>query len=246
MSSGQVSAWSCGRTHAAAEVDAGDDVAPLVGSAHLQVAADAPVELDEVVGLQQHVVELDERQLLLALEPHARRVHRQHAIDREVLADIAQELDVVERRQPLGVVDHDGIGLALAEVEELGKDRLDAVLVGVDLLDRADRARLIAPGRIADARGAPAHQRNRLVAGLLQPVQHHDRDQAADVERRRGAIIADVCDNLALGGQCIEASHVRALVNEATLCQDAKKVGFGRRHRVRAAAAAPPLVNRLI
>ena len=40
------------RAHAPAEVDAHDDVAPLVGAAHLQVAAGAPGELDEVVGLQ--------------------------------------------------------------------------------------------------------------------------------------------------------------------------------------------------
>ena len=57
------------RADAAAELDAVDDVAPLVGAAHLQDAAIAPRQLDEVVGLQDHVVELDEGQLLLALEP---------------------------------------------------------------------------------------------------------------------------------------------------------------------------------
>ena len=84
------------RAHAAAEIDAVDDVAPLVGAAHLQAAAVAPVELDEIVGLQDHVVEFEERQRLLALEPQLDRIHRQHAVDREMPADIAQELDVVE------------------------------------------------------------------------------------------------------------------------------------------------------
>ncbi len=56
---------------AAAEVDARADVAPLVVAAHLQLAAVVAVEDGEVVGLQDHVVELDERQARL----HA-RLHR--------------------------------------------------------------------------------------------------------------------------------------------------------------------------
>jgi hypothetical protein len=95
--------------HAAAEIDAVDDVAPLIGAAHLQHAAGALVELDEVVGLQDHVVEFEERQLLLAVEPHLHRVEAQHAVDREMPADVAQEVDVVERIEPVGVVGHQRI-----------------------------------------------------------------------------------------------------------------------------------------
>ena len=83
--------------HAAAEIDAVDDIAPLVGAAHLQHAAVALVQLDEIVGLQDHVVEFEERQFLFALEPHLHRVEGEHAVDREVAADVAQEVDVVER-----------------------------------------------------------------------------------------------------------------------------------------------------
>ena len=42
--------------HPAAEIDAVDDVAPLIGASHLQHAAIALVELDEVIGLQDHVM----------------------------------------------------------------------------------------------------------------------------------------------------------------------------------------------
>ena len=94
--SGQVSAIELRRAHPAAEVDAVDDVAPLVRAAHLQDAAVALVQLDEVVGLQDHVVEFEERQLLLALEPQLDAVEGKHAVDREVPADVAQEVDVVE------------------------------------------------------------------------------------------------------------------------------------------------------
>ena len=41
--------------------DAVDDVAPLIRAAHLQPAAVALVQLDEIVGLQNHVVEFEER-----------------------------------------------------------------------------------------------------------------------------------------------------------------------------------------
>ena len=101
MISGEVEGIELRRAHAAAEIDAGDDVAPLVGAAHLQDAAMAAVELDEVVGLQAHVVELEERQLLVALEPHLDRIDRQHAVDREMPADVAQEVDVVQLRSAI-------------------------------------------------------------------------------------------------------------------------------------------------
>ena len=45
----------------AAEIDAVDDVAPLIGAAHLQDAAVTAVELDEIIGLQDHVIEFEER-----------------------------------------------------------------------------------------------------------------------------------------------------------------------------------------
>ena len=73
------------------ELQAGRDVAPLVGAAHLQLDAHRPVEVREVVGLQQHVAELGERQP--ALQAHLDRVLGEHVRDREVLAGVAQEVD---------------------------------------------------------------------------------------------------------------------------------------------------------
>ena len=116
----------------AAELDAVDDVAPLVGAAHLQPAAVAARQLEEVVGLHHHVVELEQRQRLLALEPQLHRIEGQHAVDGEVRAEVAQERDVAELVQPLVIVDQQRA--AGAEVEKLGERALDAALVGVDLL----------------------------------------------------------------------------------------------------------------
>ncbi len=145
------------------------------------------------------------------------RVHRQHAVDGEVPADVAQEGDVVEPRQPLGVVDHRRVGLARAEGEELGERLLHSGLVALDILERQDLARLVLAGGIADLRRAAAHQHDGLAAGLLQPVQHHDGDEAADMQRGRRTIVPDIGDKLAFGGQLVEAGRVRALVDEPAL-----------------------------
>ena len=170
MISGEVSAKSCAFVHAAAEIDAVDDIAPLVGAAHLQHAAVALVQLDEIVGLQDHVVEFEERQFLLAVEPQLHRIEGEHAVDREMPADVAQEIDVVERVQPVGIVGHDGVAAGILECQELGEDGADALEIFVDISSVRMRAALVLAGRIADARGAAAHQRDRPVAGLLHPV----------------------------------------------------------------------------
>ena len=203
------------RAHAAAEVDAVDDVAPLVRAAHLQAAAGAPRQLDEVVGLADHVVELDEAHLLLALEAQPHRVHGQHAVDRKVPADIAQHLDPVQLGQPFGIVEHDGVGLAVAIAQHLGEHAADRGLVGLDLGDGAQRARLVLAGGIADHGGAAAHQRDRLVAALLQPVQQHHGEEVADMQRRRGAVIADIGGGFALDGERVQPLEIGALVDEA-------------------------------
>jgi hypothetical protein len=69
VSSGEVRP-NISRPRPAGQVDAVDDVAPLVRAAHLQQAAIAAVQLEEVVGLQDHVVEFEEAESdLLAVEP---------------------------------------------------------------------------------------------------------------------------------------------------------------------------------
>ena len=107
-------------------------------------------------------------------------------------ADVAQEIDVVERVEPVGIVGHDGVAAGVFEFEELREDRADALEILVDHLVGENAAALVLAGRIADARRAAAHQRDRPVAGLLQPVQHHDRQQRADMQRGRGAVEADI------------------------------------------------------
>ena len=50
------------------QVDAGDDVAPLVGATDLDGAVEVLVQPQVVVGLQQHVAELGERDAVLGVD----------------------------------------------------------------------------------------------------------------------------------------------------------------------------------
>ena len=64
------------------------------------------------------------------------------------------------------------------------------------------------------------------MAGLLHPVQHHDLDQTARMQRRRGRIEADIGRHGFLGEEFIETSLVGDLVNEAAFVERAEKIGF--------------------
>ena len=105
------------------QLEPGGDVAPLVGAAHLELDAERPVQVGEVVCLEQHVAELGERQP--ALQADLDRVLGEHVRDREVLAGVAQELDQRELAEPVEVVDQDRAGprREVEEALELAPDR---------------------------------------------------------------------------------------------------------------------------
>src|SRR3546814_19326495 len=73
----------------------------------------------------------EERQRLLAIEPQLDRIEAQHPVDREMLADRAQEGDVFERVEPLGIVEHHRIRWPVAEGQEPFEDALDRGDIGL-------------------------------------------------------------------------------------------------------------------
>ena len=174
-----------------------------------------PPELDEVVGLQHHIVELEEAQRLLALEPQPHAVERQHAVDREMPSDVAQERDVAQPVEPGRVVDHDGGVGHIAEIEEAIEDPPDAGDVAGDVGVAQQPAAVILAGGVADLGGAAAHQHDRPMAGLLQPAQQHDSDQAADVQAVGRGIEADIAADHARRETLVERLEVGALMQEA-------------------------------
>ena len=187
----------------------------------------ALVDLREVIGLQAHIVELDEGEFMLTLQPQLDAIHRQHAVDREMAADVAQEFDVIEPRQPVGVIEQERVAGAFAKAQKSLESRLDRGLVGVDLLHCQQLAALVLAGRIADARGAAADQRQGLAARALEPGQQHDRYEIADMQRGRRAVKADVGRKAALSRLRVEPRKIGALMHKAARNQRGEKFGFG-------------------
>ncbi len=191
------------------------------------VHAEAAVQLAEVVALQDHVVEFEEGQRMLALQPDPHRIEAQHAVDGEMRADVAQQRDVAERAQPVVVVGHDRIGRAVAEAQERIEAAADAGHVGGDLLVGEQLARLVLAGGVADPRGAAAHQHQRPMAVALQQAQDHDLHQAADMQAVGGAVEADIGGDRAGAQRRVQALGVGALEDEAAFGGFVEEIAVG-------------------
>ncbi len=165
-----------------------EHVAPLVISAELHIAAVLLVQAQEIVGLHDHVVELEETQslfhaLLVAFRP-------QHVVDGEACSDVTDEIDVIQVTQPVGIVDHRC--LAFPELDEAAHLLLKAFTVVVDRLGGHHLAKVGASRRIADHRGTAAHQRDGLIACHLQALHQAKCHKVSDMKAVRRRIEADV------------------------------------------------------
>ncbi len=114
------------------EIDARQDVAPLVRAAHLQLAAVVPVEVVVVVGLQQHVAELGVGDAMLPRHPSLHALPGDHLVDRDVLADVTQEVQEAQLPRPVEVVHQRPGPLWPQDSGDLG---LDGGHVGRERLD---------------------------------------------------------------------------------------------------------------
>ena len=182
-------------------------------------------QLTEIVSLQDHVVEFDKAQRLFPLEPQLDRIERQHAVDREMRPHGAQQIDVAQLAEPLVIIDHDRVGRAIAEGQEPLEDGADRGDVGRDALGREHLAAFVLARGIADLGGPSAHHHDRLVPGLLQAAQHHDLHQAADVERWRRRVEADIARDDLGRGQLVEPGGIGELVDVATFVEQAEQRG---------------------
>ena len=87
------------------------------------------------------------------------------------------------------------------------------------------RTGFILEARIPDLARTAAHEDDRLVAGLLEPPEQHDLHQAADVQRRRGGVEADVTGNDLPARQSVKRGGVGELMDVASLVERAEEVG---------------------
>ena len=146
-----------------------------------------PVQLQEVVGLQDLVAELGVADPP-GLQPGLDRFPAEHLVDREVLADVAEELQRRQRPGPVQVADHQRTGRPGAEVQEPGHLAADPLHPLGDRLARVEYPLGRLPAGIPDQPGRPADQRDRPVAGQLEAAHGEQQHQVADVQARRRGI----------------------------------------------------------
>ena len=68
------------------------------------------------------------------------------------------------------------------------------------------------------------------MAGLLETAEQHDLDQAADVERRRRRVEADIAGHDLARGEGVETFGVGHLVDVAALVEQAQEFGLVSAH----------------
>ena len=138
------------------QVDARHDVPELVAPAKLDRASLVAEQVQEVVRLQDHVAELGVADpLLAALEARRDRVARDHLVHTEVLADVAQHVEVRHAAQPIDIVDD--LGRARPrEVEEAVEDPLLAADIVLDHLAGLQLPLGALAARVADQARAAA------------------------------------------------------------------------------------------
>ena len=91
------------------KLGAAEHIRPLIVSAELHVAVVILEKVVKIVRLHYHIIELKERKslfhaLLIALGT-------QHIVYREAGADLAQQLNIIKVKQPIGVVYHKRLAL---------------------------------------------------------------------------------------------------------------------------------------
>ena len=172
----------------------------------------------------------------LASDPDLPEPDRQHAlldIDGEV-----QEMDLlVGELLANSRLDFQSVSAQPMEPEVTARRALQRaglqevpLVVQADLPAVAADATLIARALSNLLRNAQVHgggaQLLRVHRDLLHAAQHHDLDQAADMERRCGRIEADIARDHLLLRQGVQPRSIGLLVDIATLIEQAQEVGL--------------------
>ena len=164
------------------QFNTGDDVGPLVVTAHLQGAVVSLVQFVEVVTLHDHVVEFQEGQTSFFFHSCFEAVCSQHSVYREVYAYITQEFDVVQVSQPVAVVYDDRTAFAFIEVDETGQLVFDAGYVVVDCFNCHHFTHVSFTGRVTDHSCTAAYQTDRSVTASLHVSHSHYCQEMTNVQ----------------------------------------------------------------
>ena len=183
--------------------------------------------MQEVVRLDHRVIQLEEAEAaLLKTIPVGAVLHQ--LVDREVPSHVPQELDVLARPQPIGVVDEQRF--AVAEVEIASELRANASQVALDHLEWKHRTLGVTVARVADHARATTNNGDRSMPRALEVRQEHDAHQVARMQAGGGRIESLVQGDVTGVQGSSQPGLVGDLRNEAALFERVDNVGGG--HRV--------------
>ena len=197
------------------EVDAGDDVAPLVRATDLEYAALVVMQPEVVVRLEQHVAELGEADPVLGVDAHLHALASEHLVDGDVLADVAQEFEHRDRLGPVTIVDEHA-SLRIGQIDDSTELFFDTGDVVVQHLVVEEIAFLGLAARVADHAGRATGQSDRPMPRILEPPQHHQPDQVAHMQTVRRGVTPVVDADGPFRDLRPEVLPVRRVVDQAT------------------------------
>ena len=149
--------------------------------------------MDEVVRLEQHVAELGIAQPAVGpFQPALHRLLRQHDVHREMLADVAEEIEEAETAHPVVVVRQDRGDVTAVEVEEPLQLPGHALDVALEDLDREQLPLFAFAAGIANHPRGAAHHGDWPVTGPLEAPKDHQCHEVTDVQTVGRGIESDV------------------------------------------------------
>ena len=87
------------------QIDARNDVAPLIAAAHLQSAAIGVEEYEKVVSLQEWITEFGERDSFFGLQTPADGFFADEIVYGKEFSNVAQKFHHRDRAEPIEIVD---------------------------------------------------------------------------------------------------------------------------------------------
>ena len=166
------------------QLAAREDIEELIGPAELDIGRDR----DRVIGLQERIEQILDRDRRLLLDALSKLLARQHLLRREARSKL-DDVPQAELSVPL-VLKHDASVLT-------GHDEMKLIEVGLcvreHLVARFKRPREIAVGRVTDLRRPVAHDEHDLVAPAREFAQLAQGDRMTEVQvlRRRVKALLD-------------------------------------------------------
>ena len=173
---GQAIGFGIAAVHLADRVDTGRDVAPLVGAADLQLDVVMGKEVFKVDGLENLVGKF--RKGNACFQTAGNDFLAEHDVDAEQFAIIAEEIEEADLAEPVIVIDEGDVFRIAEKMHELG---LQFFGIGLDFIESLELAFRLAAARVTDCTGTAANDDIRMMAGIGKALEHHERNQVADM-----------------------------------------------------------------